>query len=942
MARVRKIKENELVGGTADVELYPVTSDQAVFNSKNEALDSVLRRRGIINISTEYNDGHVVTPYSLSTAIKAVPAEDRQRGFIGEFVNSNGNWITVRFNGGDTRTWENVDEWSQLPIVGTGELDTLSYPSTSHGVYLLTDQNGLIKYGILEVYTSGEGTVQTLTSVANPIDKWAVDPLRPGVYQRIYNDGIDIDNVYPDTGKWSNWEQIEGVVFIEDLANANRLFKLGNGRFRVRWSKEAGMYAGNLFVANTVLYRHFYFLSPLLLDVNNNQFKQKVTSNNNYIYSATVALGGTWTQPWTNMLTQAEHSTITDLGLIDDITALDDVLETGVYLYALRSVGPVVSGSNERYMFVTKDIRGGGSSQRRTIVIQTQFLSDGTVETRQKINNYDFEEWKNPNQSIAHDLGTISVSALDSLVEQGVYSYTIGEEGNIVQVIVTGNATYKHIKQIRTTDYIDSMKSEFSYRFADWSSSSGYTWTPWYPDGKAAGKIINWSGVALPVSGITFTPEVPEAVEEVVLLIDANGEGISFVGRTLQIISGTYRYYADWVGRDYFQLNGYSPTAGFTAGFTEQAIFLGGSDIWTLKPNGRLAVSTGGSGNKVIFFNNILNLIESSTEAQITEALGITSDNTFDDILNDILRGAFVLNKISADWVQNLIGNASITSKRLEVGAGTGFTIIITYSNSTYKVTKTSSITRELCKLGDITVLTNNSSAQDISTAIGMSFNDVWNNINTQSSITISTSNIPTDGTVTDVINGSTGTDSASKDYFKLNFISNNNLVEFTAYYSDGNPGDYGSCVVNKYPIKLHIEEGTMFEFPIGLTESSRIPITTALMEPAYLEVRLAFTYTDTGGVIRDYSYPSYRIFLEANSEGVKMQQVPIPFMINSNIYVASFLVVVSIDTSATETNINVDRFRLLDILGLTVSDTTGIALVKSSGYVGARGKKNF
>lgn len=43
MGKIKKILENELVGGTQSTEIYPITSTKAVFNTANESLDKILK-----------------------------------------------------------------------------------------------------------------------------------------------------------------------------------------------------------------------------------------------------------------------------------------------------------------------------------------------------------------------------------------------------------------------------------------------------------------------------------------------------------------------------------------------------------------------------------------------------------------------------------------------------------------------------------------------------------------------------------------------------------------------------------------------------------------------------------------------------------------------------------------------------------------------------------
>ena len=42
MGKIKKILENELVGGTQATDVYPVTSTKAVYDENNERLDNIL------------------------------------------------------------------------------------------------------------------------------------------------------------------------------------------------------------------------------------------------------------------------------------------------------------------------------------------------------------------------------------------------------------------------------------------------------------------------------------------------------------------------------------------------------------------------------------------------------------------------------------------------------------------------------------------------------------------------------------------------------------------------------------------------------------------------------------------------------------------------------------------------------------------------------------
>lgn len=123
MGVIRKIKDNELVGGTQNEEVYPVTSTRSVYNSQNKTLDQLLALNLPINISANYSanyfDNYSVTAYSLQEAISAVPLYDRRIGFVGTYLSKDltpNKWITIQYNGVsvDSSAWVNLDNWVQM------------------------------------------------------------------------------------------------------------------------------------------------------------------------------------------------------------------------------------------------------------------------------------------------------------------------------------------------------------------------------------------------------------------------------------------------------------------------------------------------------------------------------------------------------------------------------------------------------------------------------------------------------------------------------------------------------------------------------------------------------------------------------------------------------------------------------------------------------------
>lgn len=123
MGKIKKILENELVGGTQNTDVYPVTSVKAIYDESNERLDSILNRRGIVNISTNYNADHIAEVLTLEQAIAKVPSKDRVLGFQGRFLSENG-WKSYVFIGDSIVDWSNTAKWDNC-LTGTDVVQEL-------------------------------------------------------------------------------------------------------------------------------------------------------------------------------------------------------------------------------------------------------------------------------------------------------------------------------------------------------------------------------------------------------------------------------------------------------------------------------------------------------------------------------------------------------------------------------------------------------------------------------------------------------------------------------------------------------------------------------------------------------------------------------------------------------------------------------------------------
>jgi hypothetical protein len=156
MGKIKKILENELVGGTQNTDVYPVTSIKAVYDEKNERLDHILKRRGVVNVSTNYNDDHIAEVLTLTQAIAKIPSNDRVLGFTMTFLTSEG-WKTYQFTGDSISDWSVFSNWENIPNANIlyDSVGSLVGLSENRELKLL---NKIARRGY---YISGEGTIGT-------------------------------------------------------------------------------------------------------------------------------------------------------------------------------------------------------------------------------------------------------------------------------------------------------------------------------------------------------------------------------------------------------------------------------------------------------------------------------------------------------------------------------------------------------------------------------------------------------------------------------------------------------------------------------------------------------------------------------------------------------------------------------------------------------------
>ena len=118
MGRVRKILESELVGGTQNTDVYPVTSTEAVYTRRNTSLGGVLDRNLPINVSTEYNDSHTPEVLTLIQAVNKIPTSSRVLGLNCRFLSADG-WKNYVYIGSTTEVsdWRLTANWLEYTNV---------------------------------------------------------------------------------------------------------------------------------------------------------------------------------------------------------------------------------------------------------------------------------------------------------------------------------------------------------------------------------------------------------------------------------------------------------------------------------------------------------------------------------------------------------------------------------------------------------------------------------------------------------------------------------------------------------------------------------------------------------------------------------------------------------------------------------------------------------
>lgn len=196
MGVIRKLKDKELVGGTQDEEVYPVTSTQSVYNSQNKTLDQLLALNLPINISANYSANYSANAYSLREAINAVPLYDRRIGFLGTFLSKDltpNKWVTIQYNGVsvDSSSWVNPDNWvqmlSELDIVqssGESEDKVMSQKAVKEFVEGYSDSKVVYDISLFDALSFGDNVSDAFVPISGGFEGM---PKFPSIGDRVAN-----------------------------------------------------------------------------------------------------------------------------------------------------------------------------------------------------------------------------------------------------------------------------------------------------------------------------------------------------------------------------------------------------------------------------------------------------------------------------------------------------------------------------------------------------------------------------------------------------------------------------------------------------------------------------------------------------------------------------------------------------------------------------------
>lgn len=160
MGKIKKILESDLVGGTANTDVYPVTSTKAVYDSENNNLDTIIAE-------LEEGSGITITNWDTDkqTTRLGIELDKRKLGMYISYKNGS-NWVTEQYIGTSTLDlyWRNDLYWREISflpdvkLINVNAIEDIDYTLSTavpKALAYMQDNNIPRKKGIIITYKTG-------------------------------------------------------------------------------------------------------------------------------------------------------------------------------------------------------------------------------------------------------------------------------------------------------------------------------------------------------------------------------------------------------------------------------------------------------------------------------------------------------------------------------------------------------------------------------------------------------------------------------------------------------------------------------------------------------------------------------------------------------------------------------------------------------------------
>lgn len=165
MGRIKKILENDLVGGIGNTDVYPVTSTKAVYDSENNNLDTII---------AELRNGSGITIVNWDTNAQttrlSIKLKDRKSGMYISYKDGN-NWVTEQYIANsladvywrDNLYWRKISFLPEVKLINVNAIEDIEYTlstAVSKALVYMKSNNIPRNKGIIITYKTGsEGLI---------------------------------------------------------------------------------------------------------------------------------------------------------------------------------------------------------------------------------------------------------------------------------------------------------------------------------------------------------------------------------------------------------------------------------------------------------------------------------------------------------------------------------------------------------------------------------------------------------------------------------------------------------------------------------------------------------------------------------------------------------------------------------------------------------------